>query len=52
VVLLFEKLQSSKIFIVSKLQIKVEAAEQRNFNKYSKAEYLVYFGDLVFLWLF
>jgi hypothetical protein len=32
-VLPLEKLQSSKIFVVSNLQTKVKAAEQRNINE-------------------
>jgi hypothetical protein len=37
-VLPLEKLLSSKIFVVSKLQIMVKAAEQRNINKHSKTD--------------
>jgi hypothetical protein len=37
-VLPLEKLQSSKIFVVSNLQTEVKAAEQRNINKHSKTD--------------
>jgi len=37
-VLPLEKLQSSKIFVVSNLQIEAKAAEQRNINEYSKTD--------------
>jgi hypothetical protein len=37
-VLPFEKLQSSKIFVVSNLQAEAKAAEQRNINKHSKTD--------------
>jgi len=37
-VLPLEKLQSSKIFVVSNFQIDVKAAEQRNINENSKTD--------------
>jgi len=42
-VLPLEKLQSSKIFVVSNLQIEGKAAEQRNINKQSIIQW---FGKL------
>jgi hypothetical protein len=42
-VLPLEKLQSSKIFVVSNLQIAIKAAGQRNINKHFIADSIQYF---------
>jgi len=42
-VLPLEKLQSSKIFVVSNLQVEVKTAEQRNINKHFKTDAILNF---------